>query len=372
MSDASKIILTEGTAPGTPAADTLVIYSKTDDKVYKKNSAGVEAEIGGGMSNVVEDTTPQLGGALDTNAFAIDDSYATVTSAATTSAIWAAAGNIINFTGNATITDFPAASRAGAQRFLICAGTPAFTHAGNITVQGGATYTAAAGDVAIVTATTTTAFKVNILKQDGKPIFNLLASSISDSDTTHAPDGNSVFDALALKAPLISPSFTTPALGTPSSGTLTSCTGYPISLATAPAADTYSVGSVVVTATAVSTTAIGSLCYLDANKQMALADADASATMPGLYMATAVITAGQPGVFLRSGIIHLHTLNPGWTAGEPAGLIYAGSGATTSHTAGAIAQAVPTGSGDQVQIVGVALDTDVLDFSPDKTVIELT
>jgi hypothetical protein len=36
-----------------------------------------------------------------------------------------------------------------------------------------------------------------------------IASSISDGDTTHAPDGNSVFDALAAKAPLASPSFTT-------------------------------------------------------------------------------------------------------------------------------------------------------------------
>ena len=40
-----------------------------------------------------------------------------------------------------------------------------------------------------------------------------IAASISDGDTTHSPDGNSVFDALALKAPLISPSFTTPTLG---------------------------------------------------------------------------------------------------------------------------------------------------------------
>jgi len=55
--------------------------------------------------------------------------------------------------------------------------------------------------------------------------YALLASSISDGDTTHAPDGNSVFDALALKAPLTSPSFVTPALGTPASGTLTNCTG---------------------------------------------------------------------------------------------------------------------------------------------------
>ncbi len=51
-----------------------------------------------------------------------------------------------------------------------------------------------------------------------------IAASISDGDTTHAPDGNSVFDALALKAPLISPSFTTPALGTPASGALSNCT----------------------------------------------------------------------------------------------------------------------------------------------------
>jgi hypothetical protein len=56
-----------------------------------------------------------------------------------------------------------------------------------------------------------------------------IAASITDGDTTHAPDGNSVFDALALKAPLVSPSFTTPALGTPASGTLTNCTGLPLS-----------------------------------------------------------------------------------------------------------------------------------------------
>ena len=36
-----------------------------------------------------------------------------------------------------------------------------------------------------------------------------IAASIADGDTTHAPDGNSVFDALALKAPLASPTFTT-------------------------------------------------------------------------------------------------------------------------------------------------------------------
>jgi hypothetical protein len=58
---------------------------------------------------------------------------------------------------------------------------------------------------------------------------SILATTITNGDTTHAPDGNSVFDALALKADLISPSFTTPNLGTPSAGVLTNATGLPIS-----------------------------------------------------------------------------------------------------------------------------------------------
>jgi hypothetical protein len=58
-------------------------------------------------------------------------------------------------------------------------------------------------------------------------IVSQVEDNITDGHTTIAPSGNAVFDALALKAPLISPSFTTPALGTPSSGTLSSCSGYP-------------------------------------------------------------------------------------------------------------------------------------------------
>lgn len=50
----------------------------------------------------------------------------------------------------------------------------------------------------------------------------LLTGTISDSDTTHAPTGNAVFDALALKANLASPTFTgTPAAPTASAGTNT-------------------------------------------------------------------------------------------------------------------------------------------------------
>ena len=52
---------------------------------------------------------------------------------------------------------------------------------------------------------------------------SILSTTITDGDTTHAPNGNSVFDALALKAPLLSPALITPALGTPTAGVLTAC-----------------------------------------------------------------------------------------------------------------------------------------------------
>jgi len=126
-------------------------------------------DIDGGTidGTVIGGTTPAAGSFTDIVATgAIDTAYSTVASHATTSAIWAAT-NVINFTGTETITDFPAADQAGAQRYLICAGATVFTHGGSITVKGGATYTAAANEIVIVTATATTAFHVASLSQSG-------------------------------------------------------------------------------------------------------------------------------------------------------------------------------------------------------------
>ena len=116
---------------------------------------------------------------LGTNNFtgSQDFAYATVASHATTSAIWAAAGNIIDFTGTETITDFPAADQAGAQRVLICAGACVFTHAGNITVQGGETYTATANDEVTVTALSTTTFKLTVKPQTWVSLWNTVMSN---------------------------------------------------------------------------------------------------------------------------------------------------------------------------------------------------
>ncbi len=189
--------------------------------------------------------------------------FTTVASAATTAPIWAAAGDVINYTGTATATDFPAAPQAGKQKFLICAGACVFTHAGNITVQGGATRTAVAGDVVTVTAITATTFRVNFIAQTetgtgatvratsptlvtpllGTPTSGTLTNclglptgGVTMAATAkvlgRATAGAGVAEELATTGTgsvvlATSPTLVTPALGTPASGTLTSCTGLP-------------------------------------------------------------------------------------------------------------------------------------------------
>lgn len=138
-----------------------------------------------------------------------------------------------------------------------------------------------------------------------------------------------------------------------------------VQLTAAPGSDhTYS--GTVATMTAGENLTIGQLCYRKSDGKWWLADADAATTMPGLAMATDSISADATGVFLLSGFLRDDTFD--WTVG---GLVYAGSGATSTHTAGAINQAAPNGSGDQVQIIGYAYTADILYFNPSMLMLEL-
>jgi hypothetical protein len=76
----------------------------------------------------------------------------------------------------------------------------------------------------------------NLVAATGRTSLGLGSDALTDSTWRFAKrDSNTTANAVTLTyvktnyAPLISPSFTTPALGTPSGGTLTSCTGLPIS-----------------------------------------------------------------------------------------------------------------------------------------------
>lgn len=139
-----------------------------------------------------------------------------------------------------------------------------------------------------------------------------------------------------------------------------------VELTAAPGSD-HTVSGTVATMTAGENLAIGDVCYRKSDGKWWKADADAAASMPALAMATDTISADATGVFLLNGFIRDDTWN--WTVG---GLIYAGSGATSSHTAGAINQAAPNGSGDQVQVIGIAYSADVIYFCPSLNTLELT
>lgn len=105
---------------------------------------------------------------------AFNDAKTTVASAAAPD-IWVTGsvptGRLIDFTGNTgPVTDFADAPQAGASRVLLCASTPTFTNGANLVVPGSANYTAAAGDIIVVTAETTTKFRLSIFKADGTAV----------------------------------------------------------------------------------------------------------------------------------------------------------------------------------------------------------
>ena len=143
-----------------------------------------------------EFTVPWIFSDVVTMAGAVNTAKDTVSAHATTADIWGAAGNEIDFTGTATITDFPDAPQAGVSRVLHIAGTPTFTHNANISLPNSANYTAEAGDIAIVHAITTTTFRVvfhqvNALTVRASPIFssstiNKIAVSSSENISSQA------------------------------------------------------------------------------------------------------------------------------------------------------------------------------------------
>ena len=128
---------------------------------------------GGGLSNVVEDVTPQLGGPLDTNAQAIDESEGTPVASGATTDIWLTDGNTVHITGTTTITSFATAARIGAWRKVIFDGILILTDGANLNLPGAANITTAADDFAYVYAETTTLFKVIYFKVDGSAVVGL-------------------------------------------------------------------------------------------------------------------------------------------------------------------------------------------------------
>jgi hypothetical protein len=105
------------------------------------------------------------------------------------------------------------------------------------------------------------------------------------------------------------------------------------------------------------TTGLWALLYLASDGHYEEADADAATTMPGIALALATGT-GTKNVLLW-GYARYDTWN--WT---PGGFVYADT------TTGGMTQTAPSGAGDIIQIVGIALSADILFFNPQIMILE--
>jgi hypothetical protein len=135
----------------------------------------------GSLVNVVEDLTPQLGGPLDTNSQAINESEgAAVASATTTDIFGGDDGNTLHITGTTQIDDFTDASSVGQWRKIIFDGILTLTHGSGITLPGLATITTAAGDYAFVYADAVDAFNVLYFRADGTALVGGSSGSVAN------------------------------------------------------------------------------------------------------------------------------------------------------------------------------------------------
>ena len=101
-----------------------------------------------------------------------------------------------------------------------------------------------------------------------------------------------------------------------------------------------------------------SALYANSDGELDLADASSAGTTPCIAMALEAGTGSKK--VLMKGFVRDDTWD--WT---PGGFVY------LSTTAGAFTQTAPSGSGDQVQIVGIATHADRMFFNPDYTTAEI-
>lgn len=109
--------------------------------------------------------------------------------------------------------------------------------------------------------------------------------------------------------------------------------------------------------------AVAEVVYLNSSGKWDKVDADAAATTDGLLaIVTEAISADGTGRLLLIGFFR----DDSWTGLTVGGYMY------VHTTAGDLTQTAPTGSGDQVRKVGVAVADATIWFNPDSTVVEIS
>tara|TARA_B100000519_G_scaffold187352_1_gene184044 strand:+ start:287 stop:1294 length:1008 start_codon:yes stop_codon:yes gene_type:complete len=210
----------------------------------------------------------------------------------------------------------------------------------------------------------------DFLRVDGTTIEGRSASEVlSDIGAGAAAGSSSIVTTGALDAGSITSNFGSinngssaiTTTGTVSAGNVTlGDTGQLIIGDDAPSSDHTATG-VVITMTALTGLAIGEAVYIDSNGKLDETDADAAGTMPAIGVALEANSSGSDAEVkvLLQGVFRDDTYN--FTPGAD---LFIGT------NLGEITATAPSGTGDFVQKVGVALTADTIYFNPSLDLIE--
>ncbi len=141
-----------GNAAVLGSFDASALNTALSDVTFSGNNTG--------DADVVADTTPQLGGFLDSNnKFISNDQGANIASVAGDTDIWANFdGNTVHITGTNAITDFGTPKVAGDSMWVIFDGAASVVDSATITCVGNVNFQAAANDMALVYALSASTF----------------------------------------------------------------------------------------------------------------------------------------------------------------------------------------------------------------------
>ena len=106
---------------------------------------------------------------------------------------------------------------------------------------------------------------------------------------------------------------------------------------------------------------VGQVVYKYTDATLKLAKGDSASTCPAIAMAMGSISSAATGQVLKQGFFRNDSWS--WTIG---GLIY-----LSAATGGLMTQTKPSATGNQVQILGIAVSATVIYFNPNLMVIEL-
>ena len=220
-------------APNTVSKVWIIENATTGSQIITiKQGSGGTVNIASGTKKLVYTDGAGAGAAVYTGLDA-DTAGADIASATATD-LTAATGNTVVITGTTTATSLT--MNVGQQMILLPSGAwPLTYHATTMNINGGVSYTCAAGDRIYAVKDLAGVIRVSVFKQDGTALVPGAAASVAVGDITGA--GTGVLTALAVNVGSAgAPVVLNGALGTPSSGTATNLTGLPAAGVTGTAA----------------------------------------------------------------------------------------------------------------------------------------